>query len=286
MKKCDVWPGVRTLRSFVMEPRTRPGRGTQATHPSAKGASSAGSSSAYWERGPEEAEVAFVERWSFSRDSSLPPPIRVLPTGLVGVLFSRPVGGEPWTAAVLGPAMRSVIVHTSELREQLHAWLQPGVARSLFRCPPDELAPEGVPLADVWGREANVFLGDLSAASSWLERRARIVARFAQRAEGEDPAASLARCAVRQIRRDRGRRSIRSVCDALGVHGRRLERVFETHLGVSPKRFARITRFRFAREALRGGTPAAEIALDLGYSDQAHMTREFRELAGVPPAKL
>jgi hypothetical protein len=60
------------------------------------------------------------------------------------------------------------------------------------------------------------------------------------------------------------------------------------HVGIGPKQLSRILRFRNAAAAIRNGEPSslAEVAATFGYSDQAHMNREFRELAGVPPTAL
>jgi methylphosphotriester-DNA--protein-cysteine methyltransferase len=53
---------------------------------------------------------------------------------------------------------------------------------------------------------------------------------------------------------------------------------------VTPKRFARIHRFRFVLDALhRAPRPLSTLALDAGYYDQAHMNGEFRSLARMTP---
>jgi transcriptional regulator GlxA family with amidase domain len=74
----------------------------------------------------------------------------------------------------------------------------------------------------------------------------------------------------------------------LNVSPRRLERQFLTHVGMSPKLFARLVRFdRTVRDlARRGDTPWARFALAHGYSDQAHFINEFREFAGVTPVEF
>ncbi len=71
-----------------------------------------------------------------------------------------------------------------------------------------------------------------------------------------------------------------------GRFRRHLERLFINKVGIGPKRLLRLRRFQAAARALgepgRGGL--AEIALETGYSDQPHLTREFREFAGITPA--
>jgi AraC-like DNA-binding protein len=55
---------------------------------------------------------------------------------------------------------------------------------------------------------------------------------------------------------------------------------------MSPKFFARVARFDRAVELMRRDRVAslAELAGDSGYADQAHLTRDFCEFAGSPPA--
>jgi hypothetical protein len=67
---------------------------------------------------------------------------------------------------------------------------------------------------------------------------------------------------------------------------RELQRACRRWLGVTPKTFLRIERAWAAREAIREGTPLATVAADVGYADQAHLTREIRELLGVTPRQL
>lgn len=67
---------------------------------------------------------------------------------------------------------------------------------------------------------------------------------------------------------------------------RELQRACRRWIGLSPKSFLRIERAWAAREAILIGSPLAMIAADLGYADQAHLTREVRELLGVTPRAL
>lgn len=86
----------------------------------------------------------------------------------------------------------------------------------------------------------------------------------------------------------RGRGRMRALATETGWSERHLTRRFTAETGVGPKTIARILRFEHARELAACPRPAgwAEIAQVAGYADQAHMTREFTALAGLPPGAL
>ena len=63
-----------------------------------------------------------------------------------------------------------------------------------------------------------------------------------------------------------------------------LARQFRARFGASPYRYALVRRLEWARERL-GPRPLAQLALDAGFSDQAHFTRAFRGAFGLPPGR-
>lgn len=69
---------------------------------------------------------------------------------------------------------------------------------------------------------------------------------------------------------------------------RQLERIFKQWLGITPKHYQRILRLKKAITYLRNNSDVrlADVAQCFGYSDQAHMTREFRTLACITPGKV
>ena len=71
-----------------------------------------------------------------------------------------------------------------------------------------------------------------------------------------------------------------------GLSERQLRRRFVDAVGYGPKTLARVLRFqRFLALAAHGRDLGAS-ALDAGYADQAHLTRECRRLSGRTPAEL
>jgi len=215
----------------------------------------------------------------------------ILPDGCVDLVWRGTdlvVAGPATGPAAGGPAGRSVF----GVRFRL------GVAGSALGLPASGLLDAAVPLDALWGAgvEERVALGGLPALLD--EVRARLVS--------VDP---LARAAALAMARPGAR------VDAvdLGVSERQLRRRFVDAVGYSPKTLARVLRFQrflalaagetgdarrdeWARGTRAGGDFAgraraargdlARLALDAGYADQAHLTREARRLAGRTPAEL
>jgi AraC-like DNA-binding protein len=99
------------------------------------------------------------------------------------------------------------------------------------------------------------------------------------------PASRVAEAArVAEVSRDV--RRLADLCALTGSAPRTLQRAFLRYAGVSPTWVIRRYRLLDAAEAVRAGQRVswAEVAADLGYADQAHLTREFRAATGQTPA--
>ncbi|MDG4807251.1 AraC family transcriptional regulator [Micromonospora sp. WMMD1120] len=94
--------------------------------------------------------------------------------------------------------------------------------------------------------------------------------------------------AIRLAEAIRTDRTVLRVDDFAARHDvpvRRLQRLFVEYVGVGPKWVIRRYRLQEAVERAAGGPLSwADIAADLGYSDQAHLVRDFTAVAGVSPA--
>ncbi|MES2989094.1 MAG: helix-turn-helix domain-containing protein [Pseudomonadota bacterium] len=77
--------------------------------------------------------------------------------------------------------------------------------------------------------------------------------------------------------------SVAELATATGLQHRALQRWFATHIGMPPRSYLRLLRFRDAIGAVHNKETLADTAAAHGYADQAHMARDFRALAGVPP---
>lgn len=99
-----------------------------------------------------------------------------------------------------------------------------------------------------------------------------------------DPQATLAMELVQRIRDDRSVQRVSGFARDCGVAVRTMQRLFADYVGVSPKWV--ILRYRIHEALERAETEVqwAGLAADLGYSDQAHLVRDFTQTVGVSPA--
>jgi len=93
------------------------------------------------------------------------------------------------------------------------------------------------------------------------------------------------------LRQSSGRVAINQLAHSVGWSSRHFGERFLADVGLSPKAAARVIRFDHARRELQRRVTSgalvtlADLAADTGYYDQAHLAREFRELAGCSPSQ-
>lgn len=157
---------------------------------------------------------------------------------------------------------------------------RPHGAAQLLNLPMKELTGLAVPIDDLspeLARELDRSLEPAGARAieSALVRHANVA---------EDP---IIREAVRQIVEARGARDVARLAAHLGISLRQLERRFENRVGLSPKLFGRIQRFRHVFHEIDESRPDwVDAAVACGYYDQAHLIRDFRDFSGKTPAVL
>lgn len=153
----------------------------------------------------------------------------------------------------------------------------------LLGLPASELRDRHPALEDIWGVQARLVREQLLEAG---EPRAmfRVLEReFLRRLRPPvlvNPAVSFA---LRQFDSARALR-VEAVQHATGYGERRFVTLFDNIVGLTPKLYSRVQRLKRAvAQVAIGKAELAQIALDHGFYDQSHLTREFREFAGVTP---
>jgi AraC-like DNA-binding protein len=202
---------------------------------------------------------------------------------------SAPRDGVDWQVLddglVAGMYDSYALVDSGGSQSGLEVYLTPVGAGLVMGMPMRLLKGKVVTLEECFGAIGGLIRERLFEATSWKERFA-IVDSFllARVAEAEPPPPSLT-WAVSRLHATGGALDIGSLTEALGCSRRYLIGLFNDHVGLPPKVFARVIRFRRALELADGdgGLDWAEIAHRTGYYDQAHMVRDFQQFTGRSP---
>jgi AraC-like DNA-binding protein len=161
--------------------------------------------------------------------------------------------------------------------------LTPLGAHSVLGLPMHELTNRTVELEDVVPR-VEELTARVRDEPSWPERFDLVEAFLARRLADSVGPSPAVEWSWQRLRQSGGRASIGALAAELGWSHRRLIARFREAIGLAPKTAARVLRFDRAVSALRvSPNGLAEIALECGYFDQAHLNRDFRELAGTTP---
>jgi AraC-like DNA-binding protein len=157
-----------------------------------------------------------------------------------------------------------------------------------FHRPLSEVAAGVVDLEDLWSDRAREWTERIALAPDLPARIRLLEGALLGLLAGNgrtDPAVDRA---LQLIGGSGGQIRVARLAAEIGVSERHLTRQFQRAVGLSPKEFARISRFLRALELLDRGGPGslADVALACGFFDQAHFNHEFRELAGMSPGEL
>ncbi|TMR90746.1 helix-turn-helix domain-containing protein [Nonomuraea basaltis] len=154
--------------------------------------------------------------------------------------------------------------------------------------PATELRDRWVPVDAVWRRSLDRIrnrVGDLVSAAETLrvleeELRSRL-------AEAPSRGLALVRHAGGSLEASHGVVPVGALADAAGVSGNHLATLFKSHVGVTPKRVARIYRFARLIVSVDARRPVdwSGLAQTAGYFDQAHFSREFEDFTGHSPTE-
>ncbi len=217
---------------------------------------------------------------------------RSFPNGLVEIIVQldqphrpiEPESGPPFPAVcATGLQQRSCLIEAPPgACRVLGVRLNPAAAWTVLRSEPGAMLDRTVDLRDLVGRAADE-LGERCSSARDGRACVQVAADWTlRRTVANDPPDARVAWAVRRLRGD-GLYSIAGLIADAGLSASRFTQIFRDHLGVSPKRYARIARFTRTLHALNRGDALAAIAADYGYFDQSHLSAEFRQLAGVSP---
>ena len=184
-------------------------------------------------------------------------------------------------AVLAGPDAKSVVLDTREFRWLAAVEFHGGGARHFFSVPMSAVCNEVVQLEDFWGLDGRLLrerLLDASTPASKFHVLEEVLSEHL--APRFDPAIQFAIAALR------AGVPMSRIVSRLGFLPRTFTRRFSAQVGITPKRFARVQRLQRVLRAIRlSSSPDwCALAAEHGYTDQAHLIHDFRDLADITPS--
>ena len=218
------------------------------------------------------------------------------------------------TAVLSGARSNCFTIDCNQQEWVVGVQFAPGGAFPFFRMPMSELEDASFDMRDLWSEEAGWVRERVLAAptpramlevlAACLEERLGITACSADSKIGTRARARLGHAGLGHVgfsRIDRlhpavvyvaseldicdGPGRVHRVTQKIGMSQRRVAQLFHEQVGVSPKTFHRVRRFQHTLTRLRGVQQVnwADLAVECGYYDQAHLSHDFRQIAGMTP---
>ncbi|WP_240943445.1 DUF6597 domain-containing transcriptional factor [Janthinobacterium lividum] len=211
---------------------------------------------------------------------------QVLPDNCIDILCQD----QQDASFAVGMMTAPIAVVSQGLVQTVAARFKPGAAARFFQLPLCELNDGRTGLQQLWGRELAARLGD----ALWSEpltnaQRVSILQEYLLlrlRAAPPLRQAGAAEHAIAAIEAASGQVRVEGLARQLGVSRQHLALQFRQQVGISPKLFARICRFRAASQGMQsmaGQQDWAQVALQYGYFDQSHLIHDFQDFARSSP---
>ena len=190
-------------------------------------------------------------------------------------------------------------VHTARYTKQLAGQgfafgikFRPGGFRPFLGSAVAEIADRRVGLAQLFGTDGAALTRQVRACAASADTAPAAMAAAAEafllaRLPPCDADAGRAAALVAAIAGDAALLTVDALAEQAGLNKRALQRLFQQYVGVGPKWVIRRYRMHEAVAQLQAGAAPelAQLALGLGYYDQAHFIKEFTALVGKPPGE-
>ncbi|MEE8602647.1 helix-turn-helix domain-containing protein [Euzebya tangerina] len=238
----------------------------------------------------------YVDQYVGYRVSGLQPGIHAgLPSRSLTMIvaFDEPLhvssartGSDRFWGMVAGLHDAPSSVHHHGSMHGIQLSLTPRGALALFDASPAELSSTHVHLGDIVPAIAQGLVDRLGSAPSWAERWVVLDEVLGTMIDDSITIPDPLDAAWTLLSETDGSARITDIADHVGWDRRRLSQRFRGMFGLTPKLAARVMRFERAQRLLASPRrpDLASVAAICGYADQAHMTREWNQFAGAPPA--
>jgi AraC-like DNA-binding protein len=164
---------------------------------------------------------------------------------------------------------------------------KPGGFRPFLKSPVSSLADKTVPARCIFGKAVDALTALLISSRKDAEKISAANAFFRARLPEPDDTIALADQLVACILAEPGIKTVNDLVTQSGIGKRSLQRIFNDYVGASPKWVIRRYRLHELMEKFdsRSQPDWSQLALELGYFDQAHLINDFKSIVGYTPTQ-
>jgi AraC-like DNA-binding protein len=223
---------------------------------------------------------------------------RALPDGRFQLAFSLaegpisalidPMGNGSGIAPslLIGIRSRFGIIDTAKLRSAMGVVFRPGGMHAFLNMPADAFHDKNVSLDLIWGSMVRTLRDRLRSANEPAKKFRILEVALLSRINERVQLNTAVRYALLEFARRPQVPMVRELAHEAGLSRRRFAQLFREQIGLTPKLYCRLQRFQNALKQIGSGASVdwAQLALAVGYCDQAHMAHEFRDFSGLSPS--
>ena len=211
---------------------------------------------------------------------------RVLPNGRFQIVIDLSAG----SGAVAGLQSQCFVIKPAAIQSVMGIIFRPGGARGFVEGPADDFYNRVVPLDAVWGSQATELrdrLGDAVTVGSKFQVLETALLQGMRRTAARLALHPSVQYALREFRHVAHIKTVIDISREAGLSRRRFSELFREQVGMTPKLYCRLIRFRAVVRQIATGAQVewTDVAVAGGYYDQAHLTHEFRDFSGMSPGR-
>ncbi|MGW0534876.1 helix-turn-helix domain-containing protein [Streptomyces sp. NPDC003032] len=197
-----------------------------------------------------------------------------------GTTGEDPADAPSFTSLLSGPQSRARLGEHDGGLYGVEVVMAPWAAYAFFGTPMDQLANSLIEPADLLGPRLHALDERLNDCPDWPGRFALLDTVLTRWLEDGPTVSARVLWVWDRLSRAAGNVPVHLLARECGWSERHLERRFEQQIGLLPKEASRVLRLRAALRLTAGGHPGAIAASLSGYSDQPHLSREFKSMTG------
>lgn len=216
----------------------------------------------------------------------MPERAETLPHPSVHLIFERDGAGRETSSRVAGVSRGKFSRELSGRGGVIAAKFRPGGFYPFVNRDISTFTDQVIPVAEIFAAVGDAAARSVFAAGDDAARISVLESFLRELQPVADEQVPRVTAMVYAIARDRDTTKVEDLVGRYGLNVRAVQRLFAKYVGVSPKWVIQRYRLHEAAEQLASNSALnqTDLALSLGYSDQAHFSRDFKAVVGTPPA--